>query len=83
LPDAGVRTASTLRLVSRTGVNHGKRFPDLVAAVCEPPVKTLMLDGEVAVFDQQFRSRFGWLREPDPEAVATPPLLMVFDLALP
>ena len=39
-----------------------------------------MLDGEVAIFDRQLRSRFDWLRDPDPEEVATPPLLMVFDL---
>jgi bifunctional non-homologous end joining protein LigD len=39
-----------------------------------------VLDGEVAIFDRQLRSRFDWLRDPDPEAVATPPLLMVFDL---
>jgi bifunctional non-homologous end joining protein LigD len=39
-----------------------------------------VLDAEVAVFDQQLRSRFEWLRDPQPEAVATPPLLMVFDL---
>jgi ATP-dependent DNA ligase len=32
------------------------------------------------VFDQQLRSRFEWLRDPDPDAVATPPLLMAFDL---
>jgi bifunctional non-homologous end joining protein LigD len=38
-----------------------------------------VLDGEVAVFDQ-LRSRFDWLREPDPAAVATPPLFMAFDL---
>jgi hypothetical protein len=25
-------------------------------------------------------SRFDWLREPGPDAVATPPLLMAFDL---
>jgi len=37
-----------------------------------------VLDGEVAIYDQQLRSRFDWLREPD--AVATPPLFMVFDL---
>ena len=41
------------------------------------------LDGEVAIFDQQLRSRFDWLREPDQDAVATPPLLMVFDLLWP
>jgi len=41
---------------------------------------SLVLDGEVAVFDQQLRSRFDWLREPDPDAIATPPMFMVFDL---
>jgi ATP-dependent DNA ligase len=30
--------------------------------------------------DQQLRSRFEWLREPDPDAVATPPLFMAFDV---
>jgi ATP-dependent DNA ligase len=39
-----------------------------------------VLDGEVAIYDQQLRSRFDWLREPDPDAVASPPLLMAFDL---
>ena len=39
-----------------------------------------MLDGEVAIFDEKLRSRFDWLREPDPDAVATPPVLMAFDL---
>ena len=33
-----------------------------------------------AIYDQQLRSRFDWLREPDPDAVATPPMFMVFDL---
>jgi len=32
------------------------------------------------MFDQQLRSRFDWLREPDPAAVASPPLYMAFDL---
>ena len=39
-----------------------------------------MLEGEVAIYDQQLRSRFDWLREPDAEAVATPPMFMAFDL---
>ena len=38
------------------------------------------LDAEVAIFDQQLRSRFDWLRDPDPDAVASPPLLMTFDV---
>jgi len=39
-----------------------------------------VLDGEVAIYDERLRSRFHWLREPDSDAVATPPMLMVFDL---
>jgi len=35
---------------------------------------------EVAIYDNQLRSRFDWLRDPDPDAVASPPLLMAFDL---
>jgi ATP-dependent DNA ligase len=44
--------------VSRNGVDHAKRFSELVATVGMLRASTLVLDGEVAVFDQQFRSRF-------------------------
>ena len=43
-------------------------------------VRSLVLDGEIAIFDQELRSRFDWLREPDHDAIATPPMFMVFDL---
>lgn len=69
-----------VRLVSRNGVDHTRRFTDLAAAVAKLLARTLVLDGEVAIYDQQLRSRFEWLREPDPDAVATPALLMAFDL---
>ena len=68
----------TVRLVSRNGVDHTRRFPELAAALAALPGRTLVLDGEVAIFDRQLRSRFDWLRDPD--EVATPPLMMVFDL---
>ena len=42
--------------------------------------RSLVLDGEVAIYDQEFRSRFEWLREPDADAAATPPVLVAFDL---
>ncbi len=42
--------------------------------------RSRVLDGEVAIYDDKLRSRFDWLREPDPDAVATPPMLMVFDV---
>jgi bifunctional non-homologous end joining protein LigD len=62
-----------VHLESRNGVDHSRRFPELAAAVAALPGRTLVLDGEVAIFDRQLRSRFDWLRDPDPEEVATPP----------
>ena len=34
----------------------------------------------MAIYDAKLRSRFDWLREPDPDAVATPSVFMAFDL---
>ena len=66
--------------MSRNGVDHSKRCPELVTAVGTLRSSSLVLDAEVATIDQRLRSRFDWLRSPDSEAVASPPLLMVFDL---
>src|SRR5262245_17596072 len=69
-----------VRLLSRNGRNHTRRFADIAAAVAKLSARTLVLDGEVAIYDQQLRSRFDWLREPDPDAVASPPLYMSLDV---
>jgi len=69
-----------VQLVSRNGVDHTWRFADVAAAIAKLCTRTLAIDGEVAIYDQQLRSRFDWLRDPDPNAVASPPLLMAFDL---
>ena len=69
-----------VRLVSRNGRDHTRRFADLAAAIAKLSARTLVLDGEVTIYDQQLRSRFDWLSEPDPAAVASPPLFMAFDL---
>jgi bifunctional non-homologous end joining protein LigD len=69
-----------VRLLSRSGRDHTRRFAGIAAAIAKLSARSLVLDGEVAIFDQQLRSRFEWLREPDPDAVATPPMFMVFDL---
>jgi bifunctional non-homologous end joining protein LigD len=53
-----------VRLVSRHGVDHTKRFSDVAAAIAKLSARTLVLDGEVAIYDQELRSRFDWLREP-------------------
>ena len=65
-----------VRLVSRNGVDHTRRFADIAAAVAKLSARTLVLDAEVAVYDEQLRS----LRESAPAAVATLPLLMTFDI---
>jgi len=69
-----------VRLVSRNGRDHTRRFADIAAAIAKLSVRSLVVDGEVAIYDEKLRSRFDWPREPDPDAVATPPLLMAFDL---
>ena len=74
------KDGARVRLVSRNGVDHTKRFGDVAAAIAKLSARTAVLDGEVAIYDRQLRSRFDWLRDPDPDAVASPPLLMAFDL---
>jgi bifunctional non-homologous end joining protein LigD len=73
------KNAAGVRLISRNGRDLTRRFPDLATAVArlEPP--TLVLDGEIAVFDRQLVSRFEWLRGRPKDDTATPPLLMAFD----
>ena len=76
------KTVTGVRLVSRNGVDHTRRYPDVAAGVARLKLSSLVLDGELAVFDQQLRSRFEWLRDPPTEDVATPPVLIVFDVLL-
>jgi len=68
-----------VRLVSRNGRDLTRRFAELAAAVAglEPP--TVLLDGEVAVFDRQLISRFEWLPGRPKDEAATPPILIAFD----
>jgi bifunctional non-homologous end joining protein LigD len=73
------KNVSGVRLISRNGRDLTRRFPELAAAVSELAPPTLVLDGEIAVFDQQLVSRFGWLRGRPKDDTATPPLFMAFD----
>ncbi len=68
-----------VQLISRPGRDHTRRFPELVAAIARLQPPTLILDGEVCIFDRQLVSRFEWLRHGKPAGVATPPLFMAFD----
>jgi bifunctional non-homologous end joining protein LigD len=67
-------------LFSRINVDHARRFREIAAAVAAMPVPTLVLDGEVAIFDERLRSRFDWLRHHPTNDVATPPIYIAFDV---
>ena len=46
-----------VRLVSRAGRDHTRRFRTLVSAIAALPSSTLILDGEVCIFDERLISR--------------------------
>ena len=73
------KDGSRVRLMSRTGVEHSKRFRGVAEAIAALPFDTLVLDGEVAIFDHKLRSRFDWLRA-TPDELATPPMYIAFDV---
>ena len=54
------KDGARVRFVSRNGRDHTRRFPDIAAAVAKLTARSLVLDGEVAIFDQQSRPRFDW-----------------------
>ena len=45
------KAAGTVKLVSRNGLDHTRRFPSIVAALRKLDASGLILDGEVAVYD--------------------------------
>ena len=45
------KVAGTVKLVSRNGLDHTRRFPGIVAALRKLDASRLILDGEVAVYD--------------------------------
>jgi bifunctional non-homologous end joining protein LigD len=74
------KEAGHVRLVSRNGRHHSKKFRAIVEVLAALKPETLTLDGEVAVFDSELISRFEWLRHINHGDLATPPLFMAFDL---
>jgi len=73
------KNAERVRLVSRNGRDLTPRFRELAAAVGVLPARSLILDGEIAVFDTALISRFEWLRGQPKDETATPPMLIAFD----
>jgi bifunctional non-homologous end joining protein LigD len=67
-------------IVSRQGKDHTAPYPDLAKALASLPGRSFILDGEVAVYDQGYISRFEWLRARPKDGRATLPVYMVFDM---
>ncbi len=73
------KDATGVRLISRNGRDLTRRFRELAAAAAGLEPSTLILDGEIAVFDTQLLSRFEWIRVRPKDVAATPPTLIAFD----
>jgi ATP-dependent DNA ligase len=69
-----------VHLLSRNGRDHARRFGELAGVIASLPETTLILDGEVAIFDEHLISRFEWLRHGARESLSTPPIYMAFDV---
>jgi bifunctional non-homologous end joining protein LigD len=71
----------SVRIVSRNLKDLTAQFPEVAAAVARLRAPSLILDGEVAVFDESFVSHLGYLRAGggEGERLLTPPMLIAFD----
>jgi hypothetical protein len=57
------KARASVQLVNRNRQDLTRRFAELATAVAALPARTLILDGEIAVFDTKQAPRFAWLRE--------------------
>ena len=72
-----VKEGGRVRLLTRNDKDRTADFPEVAAAVAALPAPTLVLDGEVVVFDADGVSRFQLLQRH--AAGASPPIYVVFD----
>ena len=72
-----VKEGRRARLITRNDKDRSADFPEVTAALAVLPAPTLVLDGEVVVFDAGGVSRFQLLQRR--AAGASPPIYVVFD----
>jgi hypothetical protein len=65
----------SVRLISRRGLDHTERFAEIATGVRRLPARTLILDGEVCVCDDQLlsRSHMHLLMDPPADGLVTSP----------
>jgi ATP dependent DNA ligase-like protein len=74
------KDGARVRLISRQGVDHTERFRELALAIAALKAPTLVLDGEVCVFDKNLVSQFHLLDRAVTDEPCTPPVMMAFDV---
>jgi bifunctional non-homologous end joining protein LigD len=62
------KEASKVSLISRNGIERSGRYPTIAAEIATVAAKTLLLDGEIVVFDSHKVSRFQLLQQGDGQA---------------
>ena len=69
-----------VQIISRNLKDLTKQFAELAAAVAKLRAPSLILDSEIAVFDERLASHLGYLRShASGERLLTPPVLVAFD----
>jgi bifunctional non-homologous end joining protein LigD len=68
-----------VRLISRNLKNFTRQFPGIAEGVGALSAGTLILDGEVAVFDERLVSHLAYLRGAPSGVVLTQPVFVAFD----
>ena len=66
-------------LLTRNMKDRTEEFADIAASVAALPASTLVLDGEIVVFDRHRVSRFQFLQRRSVGEPVSPPVLVVFD----
>jgi ATP dependent DNA ligase domain len=74
------KDAHRIRLISRNAVDHTWRFAELATAIAKLTTDVVVLDGEVAVFDEKLVSRFHLLGDDTSGVISTPPVFIAFDV---
>lgn len=57
------KEGSRVSLISRNGIDRSERYPTIASEIAKVAAKTLLLDGEIVVFDSHKVSRFQLLQQ--------------------
>jgi len=76
----GVKSEKNVSLISRNEKTLDARFPDIVNAMKNLPVRECVIDGEIVALDEEGRSSFQLLQALEMEGRKSPLRFYVFDL---